>query len=564
MAIQECRASVSQTIEKLVNSVAVDGGSPNVSPLKCRVGNVDNIDNNFASAPSYVKVHLIFNEIKNNAGRRDLRNSRGANGSNKGGILHTFGHYQNVNTDTRWNPLQKSIVLLLSSQPRIRPGRRERRNTNRGVAQLCNCIVEDTTRRVTRSGEWGITVRIDAASWKNVKKHTSLMGEETHVYVWLIQKLSTQLRELDALTNASSMNMFAALKGVSSSYDYKELGSKKPVVDLTTKTSVEVDSHFYQFLNTKFTESQRNAILSSAVSRGVTLIQGPPGTGKTYTLHALMNTNQLHHSNVYNRTLMASIWNKMKSMKSMNANNVPKSGSEWWSWLLRLKIPSKASILLVAPSNEAVDNLYKSIVTGKFVSFDVNGLKQRYSPKLVRIGLGGKDKTIDNISVKVKKFMQQDPQLIEQNKTKLNEMVLYHETKLGEALTRLFAMSTQTNEIANSIVTNYNTRRDRENELNKYNMLGKGWWWGGGVVVGNVAFCGVCMQFQTHLFCFFLLLASCFLLLAFCFLLLASCFVLFFVLLHQYVKPLTPTTAAKFKNVWKGTTFKVPTLWPVR
>ena len=371
--------------------------------------------------------------------------------------------------------------------------------------------MENTTRQVTQSGEWGITVRIDAASWENVNKHTSLMGEGTHVYVWLIQKLSTQLRELDALTNASSMNMFTALKGVSSSYDYKELGSKKPRVDLTTQTSVELNSHFHQFLNTKFTESQRNAILSSAISRGVTLIQGPPGTGKTYTLHALMNTNHLHHSNVYHRTLMTSIWNEMKSIKLTNASNVPKSGSEWCSWLLRLKLPSKASILLVAPSNEAVDNLYKSIVNGKFVSFDGNGLKQRYSPKLVRIGLGGKDKTIDNISVKVRKFMEQDRQLIERKRTELRKQVSYHEAKLGEALTRLFTMSTQTNEIANSIVTHHNCRRDHENELNKYNILGKWWCCGVVVVVGNVLFLVFACSSKLISFVFFLL-ASCFLL----------------------------------------------------
>jgi hypothetical protein len=114
LALQECRASVTQTIEKLTASVASDGGQPNVRPLKFRV--ISTVPLSTTSMPSYVKVHLKFLDVTINAGNRIINTSRGSGRS--GGIQHTFAHYQHINKDSRRNPLQKSIVLILSSKPR--------------------------------------------------------------------------------------------------------------------------------------------------------------------------------------------------------------------------------------------------------------------------------------------------------------------------------------------------------------------------------------------------------------------------------------------------------------
>ena len=240
-----------------------------------------------------------------------------------------------------------------------------------------------------------------------------MLGNEQHIYGWCLQTLSTQLRELDALKNAASLDLFHSLKGITTNYNYLELGPKAPLIDSTIFRQIQLDKHYHNFLKSKFTESQRNAIYQSATSTGITLIQGPPGTGKTYTLHALMNTNQLHYSNVYRNRLLKHIWGNMDIMRTSNNYNgngsngsnggnggnggsVPKNGREWWNWLERIKLPKKPSILLVAPSNMAVDHLYKAIKIGKFCSFDQAGNRHQYEPYLVRIGKGGNDKTIDD------------------------------------------------------------------------------------------------------------------------------------------------------------------------
>lgn len=382
---------------------------------------------------------------------------------------------------------------------------------------LCMCVIDDTTRKQSR-GEWGITVVIQTNAWNNVRSKASITSsnltkddveDNVFVYGWLIQKLSTQLRELNALTNASSLSLFHAIKGASKKYDYNLLGPKKPIVDINTP--VEIDVHYRSFLDSKFTISQKNAILSSALSKGVTLIQGPPGTGKTYTLHALMNTNQLHHSNVYHRRLLNNIVSQMKIMKTKarthNNIRIPQNSNEWWLWLSKLKLPKKNSILLVAPSNEAVDHLYKSIREGGFLSFDGAGNKRPCKsillllllllrvlllfltkkpfpfsslflihffldkPKLVRLGMGGKDKTIDSIRTKVDKFMSQHIDIIRSKKTELKESVLYHESKLGESLHLLYYHGQTTNNIAGMVINHYNLRNDINIEYKKYNML---------------------------------------------------------------------------------------------
>ena len=267
-------------------------------------------------------MSLRFPETKLRGTMRDNQNPR-----------HTFGHYRMINTDSHKNPLRQKLIMLLSSQRRIRPSEKLRKSKRpedqstyaRKCGRLCLCVVEETGYKL-QHGEWSIVVRVESRAWSSLFDHTQSMsllgqGNDRHIYGWCLQTLSTQLRELEALTNASSLEIFGSLKGISSNYDYKEYGAKQP--DIDPRPKVELDVHFHNFLKSKFTQAQRNAIIQSATSDGVTLIQGPPGTGKTYTLHALMNTNQLHHSNVHHRQLMSMVWHNMNLMRSSGSSLLP-------------------------------------------------------------------------------------------------------------------------------------------------------------------------------------------------------------------------------------------------
>ena len=479
LALQEARATIHQTIERLKSSVDIDGGAPNIQALKCRVQKIQQLQTN--DTTSYVRVELCFLDSKVNGGRRDLSNS-----------LHTFGHYGQINVDSKQNPIRKKLIMLLSSTRRIRPSEKLRKmiksnqnasssSSSSNSSHLVNnylskcgklglCIVEDVRRGKRKdTNEWSITVRIEASQWQILYNH-QLGGEDKYLYGWCIQTITTQLRELNAMHNVTKLDLFHSLKGISSNYDFTTLGPQLPDINPTILNTINLDRNFHIFLRSKFTDAQRNAIYQSATTKGITLIQGPPGTGKTYTLHALMNANNLHHRNVYHKSLLTHIWNNMKRMQQRGGVQ-PKNGHEWWNWLENIQMPKRPSILLVAPSNMAVDNLYKSIMEGGFKSFSAGGSTHKYHPDIIRIGKGGNDHTIEDVSKKVRKFMSISSKELNDKMIELNRAKFVIDNELNTHLNHLYVTTRQSDTLAGHIINTYNKRNDLNTEIKKYALL---------------------------------------------------------------------------------------------
>ena len=182
-----------------------------------------------------------------------------------------------------------------------------------------------------------------------------------------------------------------------------------------------------------------------------------------------MNTNQLHHSNVRHRQIIDTVW---AAFRKVTSRTLPTSGTEWWSWLQQLGLgESNPSILLVAQSNEAVDNLYKNIQEGRFVSFTGAGDKCEYKPKMVRFGRGGKDKTIQNLSTTVDALMTKDPGAVAKEKNNLQRLVNHHQLQLGNCLTAMYTSRTRPECLVAPLINHYNLCCDLGNELKKYTVL---------------------------------------------------------------------------------------------
>ena len=127
---------------------------------------------------------------------------------------------------------------------------------------------------------------------------------------------------------------------------------------------------YQQYLLHHYNASQMEAIAAaSSAKSGFVLVQGPPGTGKTHTLLALLNS--LHLS-------VSQQWYEHDLPDLNKADNVVRQNVRF-DWL---KDGSNPHLLIVAPSNAAIDNVLRLVVTKGFL----DGQGNRYKPKCVRIG----------------------------------------------------------------------------------------------------------------------------------------------------------------------------------
>lgn len=139
-----------------------------------------------------------------------------------------------------------------------------------------------------------------------------------------------------------------------------------------------ITSTFNKYLKSKFNPSQLLAIMQSTTKKGFTLIQGPPGTGKTTTILGILNSIHIReHDNYYS--------NLLKTFLSHRGLDCHLHGDEkQWIELLTADAKHKPRILVVAPSNVAVDNIVERIIEKGFV----DGTGKVYKPSMVRVGSG--------------------------------------------------------------------------------------------------------------------------------------------------------------------------------
>jgi energy-coupling factor transporter ATP-binding protein EcfA2 len=146
---------------------------------------------------------------------------------------------------------------------------------------------------------------------------------------------------------------------------------------------------FMRYLRLKFNPSQLYAIHTAAEQQGFTLVQGPPGTGKTTTILGILNAIHIREYNQYYKMALEALLGVEGQRCRLQQYEHP-----WLSLIARLTA-AKPRILVVAPSNGAVDNIVLRVMADGFV--DGNGGK--YYPNIVRVGSRTKSARVKSVSL---------------------------------------------------------------------------------------------------------------------------------------------------------------------
>jgi energy-coupling factor transporter ATP-binding protein EcfA2 len=146
---------------------------------------------------------------------------------------------------------------------------------------------------------------------------------------------------------------------------------------------------FMRYLRLKYNPSQLHAIHTAAEQQGFTLVQGPPGTGKTSTILGILNAIHIREFNQYYKLALEALLGPEGHKCRQQTYEHP-----WLSLVARLTA-IKPRILVVAPSNTAVDNIILRVMESGFV--DGNGGK--YFPNILRVGAGTKSEKVKSVSL---------------------------------------------------------------------------------------------------------------------------------------------------------------------
>ena len=111
---------------------------------------------------------------------------------------------------------------------------------------------------------------------------------------------------------------------------------------------------------------------------GFTLIQGPPGTGKTTTVLGILNALHVREFNYYYESALTTVLGE-EGLRCRSAQDTGR-----WLRMLAVISKQKPRILVVAPSNVAVDNIIEPIITKGFMDGSCN----QYFPNILRLGEG--------------------------------------------------------------------------------------------------------------------------------------------------------------------------------
>lgn len=133
---------------------------------------------------------------------------------------------------------------------------------------------------------------------------------------------------------------------------------------------------FMRYLRIKYNPSQLHAIHTAVEQEGFTLVQGPPGTGKTSTILGILNAIHIREYNRYYKLALEVILGPEGQKCRLQSYEHP------WLSLITQLTSIKPRLLVVAPSNTAVDNIILRIMKDGFI--DGNGGK--YYPNILRFG----------------------------------------------------------------------------------------------------------------------------------------------------------------------------------
>lgn len=205
------------------------------------------------------------------------------------------------------------------------------------------------------------------------------------MYYTIVENVRSNWREFQALhelgTNITlvkevlASNRTMVMEPTPPSSPVVSRSRESPVVIPQTRL-VGLSAGFTSYLQNTFNPSQVHAITTAAASKGFTLIQGPPGTGKTSTIIGMLNALHMREYNKYYEDLLKAF------LGPAGLACRAKGDDSQWLQLLSKISKAKPRILVVAPSNVAVDNIILRIVTNKFL----DGSGARYMPCIVRVG----------------------------------------------------------------------------------------------------------------------------------------------------------------------------------
>ncbi|BAM41828.1 tRNA-splicing endonuclease [Theileria orientalis strain Shintoku] len=165
----------------------------------------------------------------------------------------------------------------------------------------------------------------------------AVKGDSECWYVSKLISLTTILREFKGLCMLSNMPLKDSLLTV--------MSERKNTLDPDTTNELivdfEVPPRLKRTIEENYNSGQLSAVSNSLMTEGISLIQGPPGTGKTTTIMGIViHLGSENHSN--------------------------------------------RRILICAPSNAAIDEIVKRLVSPDGGIFDPQG--NRYNPTVTRVG----------------------------------------------------------------------------------------------------------------------------------------------------------------------------------
>ena len=253
---------------------------------------------------------------------------------------------------------------------------------------------------------------------------------------------SSQDHDYSNSMHQSILGLKDSTEQVSSIGTNGKLGQKRKrvsgeVEDCNSKTIVLADkipgvsTVYMNWLKSRYNKSQLLAISKAATHPGFTLIQGPPGTGKTTTIIGILNTFHLRQYGHYYEEALDVIL----GAEGMNCRKSEKDPTPWLNMVSKLCRRKKPHMLVVAPSNVAVDNIMERIMDVGFI----DGFTNRYNPAILRVGADKKNPRVRPVTLEGAIETEQLSTMSEDTRGKVLQAASY---KMKELISLIFREQT--------------------------------------------------------------------------------------------------------------------------
>jgi len=233
------------------------------------------------------------------------------------------------------------------------------------------------------------------------------------LYFSLCGNLVTVTREYKALHNLRNFPLLKCLLKPSSI-------SHKKHSELPTECSGQI---LQSFLKNSFNGQQYKAVCMAAAHMDAadsvndsykepfTLVHGPPGTGKTHTIWGILNVVHIVRFQRFYQTLIQSITRNKKGNNLNQSDGNQSNINRLREYLLNAnldgqrvlsELAQKPRILVCAPSNAAVDEIAKRVVSIGFKDMNCGN----YSPDVVRVAAGEVQLSTSTVQVSARQQAQ--------------------------------------------------------------------------------------------------------------------------------------------------------------